>query len=633
MDEYISELIELINYERDAEISATIDEIKSMSASKREDLGRCITKMKGKRAGKELGSTIIQFGRSQRIDTEISVGDVILVSTKNPLKSNITGTVTERGARYIKVAFDMKLPKWALKNKVRLDLYVNDITFKRMEDNLKNLSNKGEYALQYHLKQKDPIIAKKDTYISYIDESINESQKKAIKNSLSTPNFYLIHGPFGTGKTRTLIELINQEVRQNHKVLATAESNAAVDNILERLTVNDNIKVTRLGHPQRVSKNNIQYTLAYKVENHESYNDIHIINKKMEQLITERSKYTKPTPRYRRGLNDHDIIRLSKKNKSSRGVSAKIIKSMAQWLNVNTRITEYNKKSQHLEDRIINSIIDESDVIVSTNSSAAVDSIKDTKFDVAVIDEASQTTIPSVLIPIAKAHRFILAGDHKQLPPTILSNKAQKLSNTLFESLIKKYSHKSQILNIQYRMNKELMEFPNSEFYQNRLKTDTPVEDITLNDIIETNDKEIITFHDTSQLPDNQEKHLKDSKSIINKVERDICLDYIDKYLEEGLAVKDIGVITPYSDQAKIIEDMTDVEVKTVDGFQGREKEVIIISTVRSNDEDNIGFLSDLRRLNVTLTRAKRRLIIVGNKKTLSSHPTYKRLIEYIEST
>jgi len=632
MEDYKEELIKLINYERDAEISVMVNEIKNMSASKRESLGRCITKMKGKRAGKELGLEIVQFGRSQRIDTEISVSDVVLVSTDYPLKSNVTGTVIEKGARYIKVAFDMKVPKWALKKKVRLDLYVNDVTFKMMEDNLKNLYLKGEYALGYHLKLNDPKISKKDAYIQYIDDSLNQSQQQAVVKSISTPNFYLIHGPFGTGKTRTLIELIQQEVRNHNKVLATAESNAAVDNMLERLIVNKKLNVTRLGHPLRVSEENVKYTLAYKVENHKKYNDIYMYNKKIEHLIQERSNYTKPVPKYRRGLNDSDIIHYAKKGTSSRGVNPKIIKSMAEWLKIDTQITKVNKKVKQLENNIISSIIEESDVILSTNSSAALESISNVKFDVAVIDEASQTTIPNILIPIAKAHRFILAGDHKQLPPTVLSNKAQKLSHTLFESLIDKYPHKSQLLNIQYRMNKKLMEFPNNEFYESHLKTDSEIENIKLGDLIDTNDDDIISFIDTSDMPNNQEKQLKDSKSIVNLCERDICIKLVEKYINQGINPKDIGIITPYSDQTNIISDMTDVEVKTVDGFQGREKEIIIISTVRSNDEDKMGFLSDLRRLNVAITRAKRRLIIVGNKQTLSSNPTYKRMIDSIKN-
>lgn len=633
MKKYIKNLIRLINYERDAEIDLMTYEISTMSGKKREELGRAINKVKGKSLGKELGLQIVQFGRSEVIDTEISVGDMVLVSTDNPLKSDLTGTVTEKGARFIKVAFDKRVPKWAIKKKVRLDLYANDITFRRMEDNLKHLSLKGKNALEYILNERNPKKNREIPYISYIDDSLNRSQKSAIENSLSCENFFLIHGPFGTGKTRTLVELISQETRQNHKVLATAESNAAVDNILERLMDNKKLNLTRLGHPQRVSKHNITQTLAYKVENHKLNKKITKIHRKIDNLIEKRKVHTKPTPQYRRGFGDYDILHLASKGKGGRGISSEKMKSMANWIEINQEIDEAHDEIKRIENRMIKEIVDSSDVILATNSSAALESISHVKFDVAIIDEASQATIPSILIPIAKAHRFILAGDHKQLPPTIISERAHELEKTLFEELIRIYPFKSQLLNVQYRMNSLLMKFPNREFYNNGLKSDSSVDDITINDILTSQHEEkALLFIDTSEVEDNREMHLKDSKSIINDLEADISVSIAQDYLNAGAGEDDIGIISPYADQVKLIQEKTPVEVKTVDGFQGREKEIIIISTVRSNPHGNIGFLKDLRRLNVAITRAKRKLIIIGNANTLITNPTYARLIEFVES-
>lgn len=633
MKKYIKNLIRLVNYERDAEIDLMTYEISTMSGKRREEIGRAINKVKGKHMGKELGLQIVQFGRSEVIETEISVGDMVLISTDNPLKSDLTGTVTEKGARFIKVAFDKRIPRWALKKKVRIDLYANDITFRRMEDNLKHLSLKGKNALEYILNQRNPKKNRLTPYIDYIDQSLNDSQKSAIENALSCENFFLIHGPFGTGKTRTLVELISQETRQNHKVLATAESNAAVDNILERLMNNKKLNLTRLGHPQRVSKHNITQTLAYKVEKHDLNKRIKKIHKKIDKLIEKRNVFTKPTPQYRRGYGDYDILHNASKGKGGRGISPDKMKSMAQWIEINQEIDEAHDDIKLIENKMIRDIIENSDVILATNSSAALDSISKTKFDVAIIDEASQATIPSVLIPIAKAHRFILAGDHKQLPPTIISDKAGALEKTLFEELIRMYPFKSQLLNVQYRMNKLLMEFPNKEFYNNDLKSDSSVDKITINDLLDSQyNEEALLFIDTSNADDYGETHLKDSKSIINELEADISVNIARDYLNAGLCEEDIGIISPYADQVKIIQEKTPVEVKTVDGFQGREKEIIIISTVRSNKNGNIGFLKDLRRLNVAITRAKRKLIIIGNKNTLKINPTYARLIEFVEN-
>jgi predicted DNA helicase len=632
MKKYIKNLIRLINYERDAEIDLMTREISTMSGRKREELGRAINKVKGKSLGKELGLQIVQFGRSEVIDTEIGVGDMVLVSTDNPLRSDLTGTVTEKGARFIKVAFDKRVPKWAIKKKVRLDLYANDITFRRMEDNLNHLTLKGKNALEYILNERNPKKNRDIPYISYIDGNLNSSQKKAIENALACENFFLIHGPFGTGKTRTLVELISQETRQNHKVLATAESNAAVDNILERLMENKKLKLTRLGHPQRVSKHNISQTLAFKVENHKLNKKIKKIHKKIDNMIEKRRVHTKPTPQYRRGYGDYDILHMASKGKGGRGISSEKMKSMAKWIEINQEIDEAHDDIKRIESRMIKDIIDSSDVILATNSSAALEAIARVKFDVAIIDEASQATIPSVLIPIAKAHRFILAGDHKQLPPTIISDRAGELSKTLFEELIRTYPFKSQLLNIQYRMNSLLMKFPNQEFYNNGLESDESVDDITINDILNSShEEEALLFIDTSDVDREGETHLKDSKSIINNLEAETSASIAGDYINAGVDEDDIGIISPYADQVKIIQEMTPVEVKTVDGFQGREKEIIIISTVRSNDDGNIGFLKDLRRLNVAITRAKRKLIIIGNTDTLKDNPTYERLIRFCE--
>ena len=215
---------------------------------------------------------------------------------------------------------------------------------------------------------------------------------------------------------------------------------------------------------------------------------------------------------------------------------------------------------------------------------------------------------------------------------TIISERAGELEKTLFEELIKMYPHKSQLLNVQYRMNSLLMKFPNREFYNNGLKSASFVDEITINDIMESgHDEEAMLFIDTSDVDENHEMHLKDSKSIVNELEADISVSIARDYLNAGISEDDIGIISPYADQVKIIQENTPVEVKTVDGFQGREKEIIIISTVRSNENGNIGFLNDLRRLNVAITRAKRKLIIIGNKDTLKTNPTYKRLIEFVE--
>ena len=607
-----------------------VDEIKELTSEDRERKGRAIDNLSGKFIKKELKLAIAKFQRSQEIETEINVGDMVLISEGNPLEKNISGTVTEKRSRAIFVAFEGIIPDWAFGDNLRMDLFVNDITFSRMENNLRQLSDKGRLAIKFMIKDSKPVSSSKSSKFAYEDDSLNQFQKNAIAQSLNTRNFFLIHGPFGTGKTKTLVELITQEVKRGNKVLATAESNAAVDNLVERLAKKEKLDITRLGHPQKVSNEIKKQTLMCKIPNHELYEKIRETQEKLDCAFDELENCIRPTNKKREGLSDADIITKASRNQGTANLSASEIKSMARWIQLTSKINRFLRTIRKTEQKIVADIIKNSDVILTTNSSAALEEIANIKFDVAIIDEASQTTIPSILIPIAKAKRFILAGDHKQLPPTVLSESAKELELTMFERLIEKYPNKKQLLNVQFRMNKLLMDFPNSEFYNNELICDENVKDISIGVVRKKLDLDSpLVFIDTSNHDRNYERKLKYSKSFINPLESKVAIQIVDDYLNLGFNQKDIGIISPYGDQVGYLKNKADVDVKTVDGFQGKEKEIIIISTVRSNKWGNIGFLSDLRRLNVAITRAKKKLIIIGNIETLNHNPTYNRLIDY----
>ena len=608
------------------------EEIKELSALERQKKGRALNDLSGKFIKKELDMAIAKFSSFGPIETEISVGDLVLISQGNPLEKNISGIVTEKKSKAILVAFSGIIPDWAFDYGLRMDLYVNDVTFSRMESNLKNLSREGICALVFLLKHIPCSPDRKKKKIVYSDESLNQFQKNAISKSLISNNFFLIHGPFGTGKTKTLIELIAQEVKNNHKVLVTAESNAAVDNIVERLAKSTDLRITRLGHPQKVSKETTEHTLISQIERHELYKKVESAKKEVDNLFKKMSKEMHPTRNRRCGLSDAEILTNANLNKGTPEVPLRVMKSMAKWIQFNTTLQRKLRIIRTNEKKIVDDILNKSQVILTTNSSAALEEVSRFKFDVAIIDEASQTTIPSILIPISKAKRFILAGDHKQLPPTVLSTSAKELEITLFEKLIELYPDRKQLLNVQFRMNKLLMDFPNSEFYNNELICDESVKDISLNVTRKKLDIDSpLVFIDTSSSKKAHERKLKYSKSYINTFEADLALEISEEYLKLGFQPDEIGIISPYADQVNYIKNRTEVEVKSVDGFQGREKEIIIISTVRSNKRGNIGFLSDLRRLNVAITRGKRKLIIIGNSKTLKHDDTYKRLIDFCE--
>ncbi|ASJ01097.1 IGHMBP2 family helicase [Thermococcus gorgonarius] len=640
LSRFINRLKELVELERKAEIEAMRAEMKRLSGREREKVGRAILGLNGKIIGEELSYFLIRYGREKEIKTEISVGDLVVVSKRDPLKSDLVGTVVEKGKRFITVALE-SVPEWALKG-VRLDLYANDITFKRWIENLNNLHDSGRMALEFYLGLSEPEEGEKVDFTPY-DKSLNASQRKAIAGALGSSDFFLIHGPFGTGKTRTLAELIRQEVKRGNKVLATAESNVAVDNLVERLA-DSGLNIVRVGHPSRVSKQLHETTLAYKITQHELYGELRELRIIHQNLKEKRDTFTKPSPKYRRGLSDREILRLASRGIGTRGIPARIVREMAEWIKLNEQVKKTLDDAIKLEERIAREIIKEADVVLTTNSSSGLDVVSYGDFDVAVIDEATQATIPSVLIPINRAKRFILAGDHKQLPPTILSERAKELSKTLFEGLIERYPKKSEMLTIQYRMNEKLMEFPSREFYSGKVKAAESVRNITLADLgvkSQTQEKpwsevldpeNVLVFVDTSEREDRFEKQRKGSDSRENPLEAKIVAEIVKRLFGIGLKPEFVGVITPYDDQRDLLSTLLpeDVEVKTVDGYQGREKEAIVISFVRSNPRGELGFLTDLRRLNVSLTRAKRKLIAVGDASTLSSHPTYRRFLEFV---
>lgn len=653
LSRYVEKYRELVQLERKKEMDRHEREIRTTSGRERERMGRALLHMRGKDAGEDLGGKkMIKFSRNRKgeelPETEITVGDLVMLSKNDPLRDdNPTGTVAEKTNYSITVAFDPPTDKFLFSKGLRADLYVNDITYQRMLEGLEKLPFHRNRSLIKKLIGESDLGEVEAAEVQPRDEKLDPSQTRAVRRGLNTDSFFCIHGPPGTGKTTTLASLTEELVAEDKKVLATAASNTAVDNMVEFLTDKD-LKVVRVGHPARITPFLRKVSLDYRVQDNPKYEKSRELREEAQELQNEQESYQFPSGRYRRGMSDIHIHQLAEKGSGSRGVSRKKIREMSRWLELQEEIDRLYERSKELEDEAIDEVIESSDVVCTTNSTAGSELMEDRAFDVTVIDEATQATEPSCLIPMNKSNRVVFAGDHKQLPPTVLAKEAREaLQVTAFEKLVDRAGDEiREMLLTQFRMHEDIMEFSNKRFYRGNLKADTSVAQHTLVDLgvdpdsLDTSvepikrsidPEEPVVFLDTAE-KNGKERQRPGSHSRENELEADLVARITSRLLKP-LDPKEIGIISPYDDQVSILSSRIEkehLEVKTVDGFQGREKEVIIISFVRSNPENELGFLTDVRRLNVSLTRAKRKLIMVGDSSTLASHETYASLLDFV---
>ncbi|WP_035587489.1 IGHMBP2 family helicase [Hippea jasoniae] len=619
-EHYISYFLNLIELERKAEKEFHIAEIKNLSAKKRQSLGRAILNAKIKLMGRFLDFIIYRFSFRSDIEPQIKVGDIVLISKGEPLKLSVEATVSSMAKNYIEVMTKTKIFKSKF---YRIDLFVNDITFKRMKHAVENLN--------YSLFDKDIILGKQspEPQTSSISSSnLNNSQNDALQKAINS-KLFLIHGPPGTGKTTTLTEII--KLIEDERILVCADSNVAIDNLMEKLKDQN---IVRIGHPAKINDELLKYSIDFVIREDKRYKKIEKLLENIEKLKNRRDReFKKPSPSLRRGLSNEEILTLASSNRSSRGLKPSKIKKMAGWIELNSKISNLYEEKERLLKKITTETLKNARIVFATNSAAGSEYLEDFYFDVLFLDEAAQATEPSALIPISKAQRVIMAGDHKQLPPTVLSDKAKRLNFSIFERFTKIFSHLSHTLSIQYRMNKVLNDFPSCEFYNCILKPHPSVENIKLSDI--ANISEFIGFDAPVVFFDTQGRFLEASKegsfSKYNPLEAQFVKKLADELLKLGVKEEQIGIITPYKDHEEYLKSLIkNIEIKSIDGFQGREKELIIISLVRANENEEIGFLKDKRRLNVAITRAKRKLIIVGDSFTLSTDKTYANLIDYV---
>ena len=442
---------------------------------------------------------------------------------------------------------------------------------------------------------------------------LNPSQERAVNEVLRAKDVHVLHGPPGTGKTTTLVEAINETLMRETQVLVCAQSNTAVDWISEKL-VDSGIPVLRLGNPTRVNDKMLSFTYEHRFADHPDYPKLWQVRRNMREMR-----------RRRRESGEHFHQKLNR------------LKELAVELEV----------------RINADIFGQVRVIASTLVGAGNKLLDGKRFSTLFIDEAAQALEAACWIPIRRASRVIFAGDHCQLPPTVKSLEALKggLGKTLMERIVENKPECVSLLEVQYRMNDEIMQFSSDYFYHGKMRSAPEV----AHRLIHEGDAPILWF-DTSEIElgedekDNfKEQFVGETFGRVNKGEADLTISLLQIYFQRIGKQRilddriDVGIISPYRAQVQYLKRLIKkrtffkpfrhlISVNTVDGFQGQERDVILISLVRANDKGQIGFLRDLRRMNVAMTRARMKLFILGDAPTLTRHPFYKQLYNYIQT-
>ncbi|KAH7557294.1 hypothetical protein ACOSP7_026896 [Xanthoceras sorbifolium] len=619
LQQFVSLMVPLIDLEKEAEISASISSGASRNLDTSQKKGSTILNLKCVDAQTGLmGKTLLEF-QSNKGDVlpahKFGTHDVVVLK---PNKADLGSPALGQGVVYrlkdssITVAFD-DIPEEGLNSPLRLEKVANEVTYRRMKDALIQLSKgvqKGPAAdlIPVLFGERPPTVTKKDITFKPFNSNLDQAQKDAISKALSSKNVFLLHGPPGTGKTTTVVEIILQEVKRGSKILACAASNIAVDNIVERL-VPHRVKLVRLGHPARLLPQVVESALDAQVlrgDNSALANDI---RKEMKALSGK-------------------LLRT--KDKSSR-------RDIQRELRI---LSKEERKRQQLA---VTDVIKNADVVLSTLTGASSHKLANTSFDLVIIDEAAQALEIACWIALLKGSRCILAGDHLQLPPTIQSVEAEKkgLGRTLFERLADLYGDEVMaMLTVQYRMHELIMNWSSKELYNTKIKAHASVAAHMLFDLEDV--KRSASTEPTLLLIDiagcDMEEKKDEEDSTLNEGEAEVAMAHAKRLIQSGVQATDIGIITPYAAQVVLLKmlksndnELKNMEISTVDGFQGREKEAIIISMVRSNSKKEVGFLSDRRRMNVAVTRARRQCCLVCDSETVSSDGFLKRLVEYFE--
>ena len=573
---------------------------------------------------------LVEIGKPQKEESSnvFQVGKIVSLWSNAEVKKKpfVTAVITKSRAETLVIALDKdELPDWASDGKLGLDLYYDERTFNEMQKAIRVMreasGDRNAELRALFFGQDEPYVRRGED--AYSLPELNDSQNEALKLTHLAKDIGIVHGPPGTGKTHTLIHAIVQTLKREKQVMVTAPSNLAVDLLVEKLAL-AGVNVVRVGHPARISEVVLQRSLDVQCA-------IHPESRTIKELRKEADKARKQAFKFKRKF----------------GWAEREERKRLKW-----EARELQKEAKRQEKAVLNSVLDKAQVIASTITGSNGPILEGRRFSTLFIDEAAQSMLPASLIPILKADRVIFAGDHCQLPPTIKSMEASRkgLAESLFERCMHKFPEVSVMLRTQYRMNRLIMGFSSKQFYEEGLLAHDSVADHRLSE-----DPAHPLLHHPVHFVDTagcgyEEVLNPETLSRSNPGEAGVLLRHLAALLK-GLPKPDkemleaspsIGVISPYKDQVKRLRReaaeakalwpwLKRISVDSVDGFQGQERDIIYISLVRSNEKSEIGFLGDTRRMNVALTRARKKLVVVGDSATLGNHSFYQAFLDYID--
>jgi ATP-dependent RNA/DNA helicase IGHMBP2 len=626
--EELQHLLSILSIEQEADRLQYKEKVLKSSLAERKRLGVSWYPIVIKESFYGIGERLIleiERPTNQNIPHQFNTGKVASLFSNyhqegadNPC---ISGVIMAGRPNSLKLSlFVDELPDWAETGKLGLDLTFDETSYKEMDLAIHRVikakncrtAELREILLGFEEATFKPLKNK------VVIDGLNDSQNKAVNNILEAQDVAIIHGPPGTGKTTTLIKAIQEVLKNEPQVLVCAPSNTAVDLLTEKLA-EAGVNVVRFGNPSRVSENLLSHTLDVMLTEHKDFKQIKELKKRANEFKNMGHKYKRNFGREERAQR-------------------KAIFDEARKLQV---------EADKIEDYIVADIIDKAQVLTCRLVGSANRYIRDKQYKTVFIDEAAQALEPANWIPITKADRVIFAGDHCQLPPTVKSYDAEKagLCITLFEKSIQRQKA-DVMLEIQYRMNEKIMNFSGQKFYKGLLQAHENVKDI----ILAKGDNKLLNnpleFIDTAGCG-YAEQCEKETSSTYNPEEALLLFKHLSMLIEnmesENIPVNNlkIGIISPYKAQINfmkekimhfpLLKDLKNISINTVDGFQGQERDIIYISLVRSNENGEIGFLSDIRRMNVAITRAKKKLVVLGDTGTLAQHSFYSDFLKYAE--